>query len=226
MYFDYAQYYKQKGFTPIIILIGILIVALIGSGAYYLGNKKAPLPSPSPVSVQPSSTSSSSDETLNWKTYKNDKYGIEFQYPDSWMLDDHEALSINLPDQSKNFVQINITNEASTRDDELNSCQPGKASAVYQVGKLRDSQQTFEKFVDFDIENPERGIPPAVKPKLISTEVGGRKALKIERTIDNCMTEFYYVDQNLDKYLTISFIADKNNDKLLHNQILSTFRFD
>lgn len=49
---------------------------------------------------------------------------------------------------------------------------------VYQVGKLRDSQQSFEEFVNFQIENPERGMPPAIKQGLIQTTKGGRQRIK------------------------------------------------
>ena len=122
----------------------------------------------------------SADETANWRTYRNEKYGVESRYPNSWILDDKEALSIYLPDQTKNFIQINISNGVTGRNDEsMSPCQPGIAGAVYQVGKLRDSRQTFEDFVDFKIENPERGLPPIAKPKLISTAVGEHKALKV-----------------------------------------------
>lgn len=168
----------------------------------------------------------SEEETANWKTYRNEKYSIEFQYPNSWILDDKEALSINLPDQTKNFIQINVSNDVSGPEDEsMSPCQPGIASVVYQVGKLRDSQQTFEEFVNFQIENPERGMPPAVKPRLIQATIGGHNALKIEKMVDNCKTEFFYVEQNLDHYMTISFIVDKNDDKLIIDQMLSTFKF-
>lgn len=48
-----------------------------------------------------------------WKAYRNKKYSIEFQYPNPWILDDKEILSINLPDQTKNFIQINVSNGVS-----------------------------------------------------------------------------------------------------------------
>ena len=166
------------------------------------------------------------DETADWETYRNEQYGIEFRYPNDWILDDKEALSISLPDQTKNIIQINVSNGVSGREDEsMSPCQPDISSVVYQVGKLRNSQQTFEGFVNFQIENPERGLPPKVKPKLISTTVGGHNALKIEGTVNNCDTEFYYIEQRSDHYTTISFIVEKNDDELVINQILSTFRF-
>lgn len=166
------------------------------------------------------------DGIANWHTYRNEKYGIEFKYHNFWTLDDKEALSVNLPDQSKNFIQINVSNSVKGSEDEsMSPCKLDIASAVYQVGKLRDGQQTFEDFVNFQIENPERGKPPEVKPKLISITVGGRNSLKIEETIGNCGKEFYYVEQGVERYMTISFIWNKNDDKLIFNQTLSTFKF-
>lgn len=42
----------QKGFTPILILVGILVIALVGTGAYYLGTKKAENQPQNPVQTQ------------------------------------------------------------------------------------------------------------------------------------------------------------------------------
>jgi len=196
--------------NPIKVLIAaVVLVVLIGGGFFAWQYFVAP-------------EEEVKDETADWKTYKNEKYGIEFQYPNSWILNDGETST----DQTKGFIQINISNGIGGREDEsVSPCQPGVASILYQVGKLRDSQQTFEDFVNFQIENPERGLPPTIKPKLISTMIGGQDALKIEEAFDNCTTELYYIDQSLSRYTTISSIADKNDDKLVINQILSTFKF-
>ena len=78
---------KQKGFVPILILVGVLILAAAG-GAYYLGTKKASvsqiqvIPSQTPQAI--SSPSSTPDETANWKTYNQDKYQIKF--PEGFVL--------------------------------------------------------------------------------------------------------------------------------------------
>ncbi len=166
------------------------------------------------------------DETADWKTYYNERYSIEFKYPKLWVLDEKNALAADHPDQNRNFVQINVFNGVpGPQDESMSSCQPGIATLVFQVGKLRESQQTFEEFVNFQIENPERGKPPTVKPELIQTTLGGHNAFEIKDVYDSCEKDFYYVEQSSDRYMTISFIVDKNEDKLIINQILSTFRF-
>lgn len=40
---------KQKGFTTILILVGILVIVVIAGGAFYLGKRTTPKQSPTPV---------------------------------------------------------------------------------------------------------------------------------------------------------------------------------
>ncbi len=216
-------------FVSIVIILGVLVGGGI-LGYYYwwiaglearLGELEVRLPEAQPLEVK-----IPADETADWKTYRNEEYGFGVRYPPSWSFDAKKALSVNLPDQSRNFIQVNISNGVKGRQDEsMSRCQPRIAAIVYQIGKLRDNQKNFEEFVNFQIENPERGPPPVVKPKLIPATIGGHNALKIEEVVDNCEAEFYYVDQDADNYTTISFIVEENNDKLVIDQILSTFKF-
>lgn len=85
----------QKGFVPILILLGVLVIAGLVGGAFYLGKsanlqKTAPGPvitpqtqTPSPkVSALPLQTLTPiTDETTTWKTYTNSKIGFEIKYP-------------------------------------------------------------------------------------------------------------------------------------------------
>ncbi len=76
MHFDFAQC-KQKGFAPILILVGILILALVGSVTYYFGKpqfQKSQIQPQNPMVTQtlPSPTSTQNtietpdDITLNF----------------------------------------------------------------------------------------------------------------------------------------------------------------
>ena len=76
---------NQKGQFPILILIGILVLVGVASGAYYLGrvSKSAqvvsqPQPTPQPTSVPQTSPN---DETANWKTYTNTKHNFSINHP-------------------------------------------------------------------------------------------------------------------------------------------------
>lgn len=84
-------------------LLGVLVLLIVvGGGAYYLG-KTSNKPTEtnehsSTVNQQPLSTTSpntqtmskpipSADETANWKTYSDNKYGFSFKYPQNAVID-------------------------------------------------------------------------------------------------------------------------------------------
>lgn len=94
----------QRGFVPLYLLVGALILAALG-GAYYFGKlpvKPAgndPKACTEEAKVCPDGSSAgrtgpnceftacpidnpqATDETANWKTYTNTKYGFSFKYP-------------------------------------------------------------------------------------------------------------------------------------------------
>ena len=80
----------QKGLGVIYVLIGVLIIAAVAGGAYYVGSKKAPISvTKNPVSIPqtPQPTSSSTDKTANWKTYTNTKLKFSFSYPNTYKFE-------------------------------------------------------------------------------------------------------------------------------------------
>lgn len=74
----------QKGFAPILLLFGIVIIVAIAGGAYYFG-KLSLKPSQSQASVTPSPQPVKVDETVNWKTYDSEDYNIS--YPSDWSIE-------------------------------------------------------------------------------------------------------------------------------------------
>ncbi len=83
---------NQKGFSPLVIILGIILIIGIAGGAYYFGKSQTKKPeassSPNPMVVsqtpQPIITPSSSpDETSSWKIYTNAKNGFSIKYPNN-----------------------------------------------------------------------------------------------------------------------------------------------
>lgn len=107
---------NNKGFSNVILVIGLVI--LVGIAGYFIFVKKSgpvtqkqtsatsniPAPTPSPTLTE---------ETTNWKTYRNEKYGIEFRYPSQWQLTEAEAspsqfLRIKLSGQDVQIESRNV----------------------------------------------------------------------------------------------------------------------
>ena len=90
------QSFNQVGFTLPLILIGILLIAGIGAGAFFFGTQFSQKPqatTPAPVVSQtsqptsvptPTFTPSPSDETVNWKTYQTPIFS--FRYPPDYTV--------------------------------------------------------------------------------------------------------------------------------------------
>lgn len=92
----------QKGFTPIVILIGIAVIALVGGGTVYLNRvtntKKEPIPQSENVNKlessnkqQPSGTDNQNrvDETVSWQIYESPNKDYSFKYPKEGTLSNY-----------------------------------------------------------------------------------------------------------------------------------------
>ncbi len=83
--------FYQKGFATILILVGIVILVSVAGGAYFFGTTKNSSPKIQNQTVSqaskpvPSSTSSS-DETRNWKTYTDPNKIFSFRYPPNFVV--------------------------------------------------------------------------------------------------------------------------------------------
>lgn len=74
----------QKGFALLWILVGVIVVAGIAGGAYYLGRQASPKQQTQNPVITSEATPAPIDETTNWKTYQDQKNLFEFRYPDTW----------------------------------------------------------------------------------------------------------------------------------------------
>lgn len=81
---------NQKGFiAPLVLAIAIAIVVVLGITGFAAYKYFAPKQqtntetSPTPIAAINSPTPTL-DETDSWKTYRNDDYGFEIQYPNDW----------------------------------------------------------------------------------------------------------------------------------------------
>lgn len=87
--------------TKLFVIFAIILISLLGiSDFLFLRQKLQPslTPSTQPLPPTTSQLSTLPDTTANWKTYRNEKYGFEFRYPEEW-----GELKIELPENEPDF---------------------------------------------------------------------------------------------------------------------------
>ncbi len=109
---------KQKGFTPILILIVFLVLG--GVGFLLFKNTKVN-PSPTPLgSPKPSAEAATPDPTADWKKYTNSTHNYALKYPSEFdvSLDEtwarpEDHVSVKSPDSN---INLDFTNGAQGSD--------------------------------------------------------------------------------------------------------------
>ncbi|OGY27544.1 MAG: hypothetical protein A2Z42_03035 [Candidatus Woykebacteria bacterium RBG_19FT_COMBO_43_10] len=205
------------------ILIGLFVVTLlIGGGVaiwLLLNHPSTKLP----TQTSTSATSAEKDETANWKTYKNEKIGITFNYPNNWTLvktwqSDQAGLTVtsyfsylNLAPQDYNgvLILINITLFENPKD----------LSAEEYEKKLEK-----ETNIDWDLYNP--------SDKQLSTELGEDAFYRENGFCEPSPCDIYtLIYHNKGKIVRLSSFKKSPsegkipNQKRTFDQILSTFKF-
>lgn len=102
---------NDKGLAPIIIILIIAAALIAGGAVYYIAKQKSSAPAPQ-AQPQANQQATTTDETANWKTYKNDQYGFGFKYPPYTKVQEtvntnkNVLIKLNQPDNPSFGVEI------------------------------------------------------------------------------------------------------------------------
>ena len=123
----------QKGFAPIFILVGILVIGGIAGGAYYFGKTQTPKPQVPQITSVPSSAPDTSpvpngtgenvnadaSRSANWKIYTGSKFLI--QYPSnlvitpSGLIEVIESVQFGEKDKEEtNYIRVSASSGGET----------------------------------------------------------------------------------------------------------------
>ncbi len=81
------------------LIIAILLLAALGLGWWVWSNQAL---APAPIDNQPPiSSATTSVDTSNWQTYRDEEYGFEFKYPSVWRVIDQRADSVVIVNYSR-----------------------------------------------------------------------------------------------------------------------------
>jgi hypothetical protein len=81
---------KLRFSKKILITVGFVVLVIILGGFYYIFSSKYTSDIP-PVQTAPQPSITSADETANWKTYRNEKFGFTLNYPTNWIVGDFSS---------------------------------------------------------------------------------------------------------------------------------------
>lgn len=207
------KFSTKGGFVGILVLIIVIISAFVGG--YFVYNnlsenarvqkeineslKANPTPTLAPVS----------DETANWKTYKNIKWNFTLRYPDTW--------TVKGPTNMDDFVYIRSPSDSEA------------APYLFINEKMNSPKLSFKDFAT-------EGLSPELKNEFIYTEekLGSYTVYKTEslpgrfggQEVFITMDGFRYILIGLTPYDRQNPWPDQGKSYTIFNQILSTFRFD
>jgi len=234
----------NKGFAPIITIIIAVIIIAGGIGGYlYLKNKPiactqetkqcpdgsyvsrippkcefAECPS---VSTTISTSSTSTIDINDWKTYKNEKLGFEFKYPEKLSFIEkpllRTATSTFLVDKDNpNYQTLQLLLEEHHK---------GKINGWIEWEIILNSNQDLNEAVDSEIDmvsaNAEMGTDPNFSPENIIKNPETISGALGERIIFNTyVTEIVVFKKGLNLYTVAHYHAGEYFD-----DILSTFKF-
>lgn len=213
---------NQKGFI-VPILLAIIALLVLGSGAYIYQNKKVKTPAPvdnietqhsnriqQQTNVQNSPVNTQTNNS-NWKTYKNDKYRFEFSYPKDWIINSRSSsISLNSLENQKVLEQANEETKVGKR------LEGAPDNMVIIIDDKSLSNQTLEQYVQ---EKKNAGFR---NPKKIF--ISGLPAYK--GFLDGLYTgDSILFEHNGDLFNIWTTNESAGMSKELADQILSTFKF-
>lgn len=232
----------QKGFAPLIIILGILVTVIIAGGIFYLGRVTTPkiqpqtsvvTSTPQPTSVPQATPSQSPDETSNWKTYTNNALGFSIKYPANILV-----TPLDESDAGLNSGLSGITMTIQNTQTGSGTQGFGGRIDIYLTSKQKLLEDKFKWSVLLGMKDGETKILTSnfdsTFKRLPDTVLDGAPAEVFESyklsTFQAGVTERDLLIHKGSKLYSSYSIIDENDGsgvitRKLYNQILSTFKF-
>lgn len=201
---------NQRGNLPIILAVLVLLL-VVGSGAYYLGTQKSKQTTSTQDTPIPTNTASNTPTQTNeaeLKTYTSTPLGFTIKYPSEWITNElTNSVSFRPPGDIANkdwgLVAVIVENKKDmTLDSYINErlCHsPGDCASAQNAESITISGLQGKKVVN----------PPAPVPSQIVVVIKGDKVYTLNVTLDKSFEEMYSISEK----------------EQIFNEMLSSFTF-
>lgn len=208
---------NQKGFIAPIVLTVVIVAAILGVAGfaaykYFIPKQRA------------ITTTSISDKTIGWKTFRNDKYGFEFSYPANLDLDD--AFEGSGDDYEGRMLGITFLSNEQNILDKTFAMSVGSPKEVCRNPEYLNPQSKMNALGKTDAElflDDNKKFVKEINYYCMEEEVCSYNLnYRIKNNNDNICAfmafRLSYLKQDED-------IIDKENEIKIFQEIFSTFKF-
>lgn len=205
----------SRGFAALPLILIVVTLLAIGGGAYYFVQKSKTMQQSTTPAAATSTTASSTvaqDETVNWKRYKNDKYGFSFDIPNDW-----NVIKDNVKDSSNGsyYSSIQSANYSGLYDNETTQ----GAEIIVYVGS---GGKTSIKFLQ-EFNKLGHGGRSFNNEKII--KIGDEDALTYDFVLSGDRKGYLLKFPHNDLLISLEIIYRGLDGQKVFDHILSTFKF-
>lgn len=196
---------SQRGFVPIFILIGVVIITVL-FGAYFSGKLPIkPSITQTQVSVTPTAQPARLDETANWKTYTDTENRFTLKYPLEWSVEEN-------------------TNSNSWKSADYKVSNTGNIVSGQEIVLFVDQNPTGKSIKDWwGTDNTDY-----IVSNKISFNTDGYNSIKYNLSAPGGAVYGVLIDKSGEVFRFEAYATTEKTPSIIKilNQILSTFKFN
>lgn len=198
----------QKGFSAILVLVGLVAVVVIAGGIFYANKLIPTAATPNYNQPLPSTQKSKVNETASMKTYISENYGYSFKYP-------------------TNFWITSVTTSKKTNSGTVASIGDAPPPPTNTVASLsitdieRKQNEGLDKLVD-------RYLTSRTEYKINTTEnitINNHPSIYLKTFVSNTRYDLIFLDTGNSNVVIVNIHGANDSLQPTINNMLSTFKF-